>query len=117
MTASAAQSDKLHSDKLKPPSRLLLLSEGRGLHEFASSIALSPLLRLAPRGDGHPVLALPGFLAGDGSTWLIRRFLRSLGYRAQGWELGRNIGGFYRMREVLRARLALLRHETGDTLS
>ena len=113
MSPSAARSDKA----LKPPTPLLLLSEGRALHEFAASIALGPLLRLAPRGDGHAVLALPGFLAGDGSTWLMRRYLRALGYRAEGWDLGRNIGGFYRMRSVLRARLARLRNETGAKVS
>lgn len=31
-----------------------------------------PLLRLAPRGDGQPVIVYPGLLAGDGSTALLR---------------------------------------------
>jgi pimeloyl-ACP methyl ester carboxylesterase len=105
------------SDALKPPSPLLLLSEGRGLNEFAASLALAPLFRLAPRGDGHPVLTLPGFMAGDISTLLMRRYLRALGFRAEGWELGRNVGGFYRMREVLRARVVRLRNETGAKVS
>jgi pimeloyl-ACP methyl ester carboxylesterase len=35
---------------------------------------------------------LPGLLAGDGSTWILRRMLRRVGYRAHGWALGRNIG-------------------------
>src|ERR1700753_2680482 len=91
-TASAA---KRQSEKLRPPSPLLLLSEGRAVREFAASLAFAPLLLMAPRGDGHPVLALPGFLASDGSTLLMRRYFRALGYRAEGWELGRNIGGFY----------------------
>ena len=112
--ASAAEP---RNERLRPPSALLLLSEGRAVHEFASSLALAPLLQLAPRGDGHPVLALPGFLASDGSTFLMRRYLRALGYRAEGWELGRNIGGFYRMRAALRARLARLRNETGAKVS
>jgi len=46
----------------------------------------------APRGDGHPVLVLPGLLAGDASTIVMRRFLRRLGYEVHGWGLGRNIG-------------------------
>lgn len=105
------------SAPLKAPSPLLLLSEGRGLNEFAASLALGPLLRLAPRGDGHPVLALPGFLTGDLSTWAMRRYLKQIGYRAEGWELGRNLGGFYRMRDVVRARLARLHNETGAKVS
>ena len=46
----------------------------------------------APRGDGHAVLVLPGLLASDSSTALLRRFLRLLGYQVRGWSLGRNLG-------------------------
>jgi pimeloyl-ACP methyl ester carboxylesterase len=35
---------------------------------------------------------LPGFGAGDGSTMLLRGYLRSLGYAVRGWGLGRNGG-------------------------
>jgi len=104
-------------EALRPPSRLLLWSEGRAWQEFASSLAFAPLLRLAAHGDGHAVLALPGFLAGDMSTLLMRRYLHALGYHAEGWELGRNIGGFYRMREALRARLTRLSNDTGGKVS
>jgi pimeloyl-ACP methyl ester carboxylesterase len=51
-----------------------------------------PLLRAAPRGDGHPVLVLPGFTAGDESTRILRRLLKYLGYRPLPWGLGRNTG-------------------------
>ena len=40
-----------------------------------SSLLLSPLLLRAPKGDGHPVLALPGFLASDLSMAPMRRYL------------------------------------------
>ena len=45
-----------------------------------------------PRGDGHPVLVLPGLLADDVSTRTLRAVLRRLGYDVHGWGLGRNIG-------------------------
>src|SRR4051794_41466142 len=45
-----------------------------------------------PRGDGHPVLVLPGLLADDVSTRTLRSVLRKLGYDVHGWGLGRNIG-------------------------
>ncbi len=54
--------------------------------------AAGPLLARAPRGDGHGVLVLPGFLADDRSTRPLRWFLRQLGYRASGWRVGRNLG-------------------------
>jgi pimeloyl-ACP methyl ester carboxylesterase len=36
---------------------------------------------------------LPGYGAGDGSTAVLRAYLRWLGYRPRGWGLGRNHGG------------------------
>lgn len=60
-----------------------------GLHWM---LAAAPLTALMPRGDGHPVLVLPGLGAGDASTLPLRRFLRARGYRPYGWHLGRNVG-------------------------
>lgn len=48
--------------------------------EYGQLLAVLPLQRMLPAGDGHPVLVLPGLLAGDGSTWILRRILRRLGY-------------------------------------
>jgi len=75
----------------RPPFGFLLL-EGRALIEFASLLAAYPLLRRAPRGDGHPVLVIPGFMASDLSTRALRGFLRRCGYMVHGWDLGRNTG-------------------------
>jgi pimeloyl-ACP methyl ester carboxylesterase len=49
-------------------------------------------LSAAPRGDGHGVLVLPGLLASDVSTAVLRRFVRRRGYDVRGWKLGRNRG-------------------------
>ena len=76
----------------RPPHRLLALTEpSRAMAEFASFIALRPMMRALPKGDGHGVLVLPGFMASDSSTRPMRSLLRSLGYDAIGWGLGRNI--------------------------
>ncbi|MFI5044664.1 MAG: esterase/lipase family protein [Acidimicrobiales bacterium] len=76
-----------------PPSRLdLTLEAPRAWAELGGFIAAAPALRSLPRGDGHPVLVLPGFLASDSSTIALRRLLRRLGHRAYGWRLGRNLG-------------------------
>ncbi len=66
--------------------------EGRALVEAASLLPALPLLAWTPRGDGHPVLVLPGLFAGDRSTRILRSFLRDRGYTAHGWKLGRNTG-------------------------
>src|SRR5258705_391393 len=77
---------------LRPPSRALMLLEGRAIHELGAFLGALPLLSLAPRGDGHPVLVLPGLVASDTSTRPLRSFLKSRGYAASGWRQGRNLG-------------------------
>src|SRR4030088_3514624 len=99
--------------RLRPPSRALLLAEARGIFEFNASLLLSPLLMRAPRGDGHPVLTLPGFLASDLSMAPMRRYLKELGYDTYAWKMGRNIGGISRLRAALRDRLVEIHSSTG----
>ncbi|HJQ59856.1 MAG TPA: alpha/beta hydrolase [Vineibacter sp.] len=77
---------------IQPPSRALLLLEGRALWELGAFAATLPLLGMAPRGDGHTVMVLPGLIASDRSTVPLRRFLNNQGYAAQGWGMGRNLG-------------------------
>jgi hypothetical protein len=103
--------------KLRPPSWLLMLAEPRALFEFNSSLLLSPLLLQAPRGDGHPVLALPGFLASDLSMAPMRRYLTQLGYDAHAWNMGRNFGGVYSKRKALRALLDRIHEQAGRKVS
>ena len=82
------------SSDARPPSALLALSElPRALAEFGTlAWSAGALLASAPRGDGHPVLVLPGFMTSDKSTRVLRRFLRSTGHDAHSWNLGRNLG-------------------------
>src|SRR6476646_6242559 len=77
---------------LSPPSKTLMFLEGRAFHEFGAFLGALPLLRLAPRGDGHPVLVLPGLVASDVSTRPLRTFLKNRGYAVSGWKQGRNLG-------------------------
>lgn len=100
-----------------PPSLALALAEVRALPELFQAIQATPLLRLAPRGDGHPVLVLPGFLASDLSTVLLRRFLKHRGYAVYAWDLGRNLGPNAGVEEGLRERLVEIVRETGRKVS
>ena len=77
--------------EVRPPHRLLALAEVRAVFELASFYAMRPLLALLPKGDGHPVLVLPGFMASDSSTSPLRQLLDDLGYASHGWGLGRNM--------------------------
>lgn len=81
------------TDTMKPPSRFLFALELRTLPELGGFLASLPVLTaMSPRGDGHPVLVLPGLVTSDRSTIALRNFLKSRGYAAYGWELGRNYG-------------------------
>ena len=73
--------------------------------EFATLLATFPALRRVRRADPHPVLVIPGFVAGDGSTSLMRLFLRRQGYWVHGWHLGRNLGPTPRVMAGLEQRL------------
>jgi pimeloyl-ACP methyl ester carboxylesterase len=105
---------RLHID---PPSPLLFALEGRAPFEFAATLAALPLLWRAPRGDGHPVLVLPGWLASDRSTRPLRWFLRDRGYHAHGWKLGRNLGPKPDVVAGLGDRFHALRKRHGRKLS
>lgn len=79
-------------EPMKSPSALLMAMEGRAMFEWASYALTWPWLRNAPRGDGHPVLVLPGLCVGDNTTYPLRRFLSHLGYEAYPWCQGLNFG-------------------------
>ncbi len=80
------------ASEFRPPPAINRLLEGRFGIEAAQLLAQLPALRRKlPEGSGK-VLVLPGFMADDNSTWMIRRFLDSLGYESRGWGLGVNRG-------------------------
>jgi hypothetical protein len=84
--------------------------EGRALNEFGAFLSVIPLLRFAAKGDGHPVLVLPGLMAGDDSTMPLRIFLKGRGYAVSGWGLGVNRG----LRDGVQERLLDLVHDFSD---
>ncbi|HKS18358.1 MAG TPA: alpha/beta hydrolase [Bradyrhizobium sp.] len=98
------------AQSLRPPSKALMLWEGRAIHELGAFLGALPLLSLAPRGDGHPVLVLPGLVASDVSTRPLRAFLKSRGYAVSGWRQGRNLG----LREGVQHAMVDLVHELHD---
>ena len=101
--------EAVESPRAGTPSLALLLLEAPRAVVAASLLVFAlPLLRRAPRGDGHPVLVLPGFTASDISTRVLRRYVTSLGYKAYGWKLGRNFGLADGRRQQLMERLAEL---------
>ena len=102
---------------LHAPSKTLMLLEGRALNEFGAFIGALPLLNLAPRGDGHPVLVLPGLMASDLSTRPLRSFLRGRNYHVSGWKQGRNFGPRPGVQDGLVRQLSELNESHGRKVS
>src|SRR5271167_3516990 len=98
-------------ERLRPPSRTLMFLEGRAISELGAFLGALPLLSLAPRGDGHPVLVLPGLIASDVSTRPLRALLKNKGYAVSGWQQGRNLG----LRPGVQDAMVDLLEEMNDT--
>ena len=75
------------TELLETPPRSGLFRETRSLIELPRLMLRMQTLARQPRGQGEPVLVLPGYGAGDISTALLQGYLRFLGYRVRG--LGR----------------------------
>lgn len=75
-------------------------------------------LSRVPKGDGHAVLVLPGFLSADQPTWPLRWFLAQAGYAVHPWGLGYNMGFstayHYDIEALVEHRLKEVLLESGD---
>ena len=99
------------------PSALSSLLEVRAFFEMASLPYALPMLMQAPRGDGHPVLLLPGFMGSESSLIALELFLRSRGYDVQAWGLGRNVGFQPGHASAIEQKIRYVHHQTGRKLS
>ena len=93
---------------IKAPAPHLLALEARVCAEAPLFWLRTLSVRGLPRGDGHAVLLLPGFGAGDLAMRPLRRALSRLGYAAYGWDLGVNLGMRPHIRNALSQRLQKL---------
>jgi len=86
---------------------------------IASLLPARSMLAAAPKGDGRPVMLLPGLVNSDRSMAPMRRYLNRLGYHAVGWGLGRNLGAraIGAEGERLLAAVARLHDQSGETVT
>lgn len=99
------------------PHTLSSLLEPRAFLEMALLPASLPLLMEAPKGDGHPVLLVPGFMASETSLVALKVFLQSKGYDVHTWGLGRNVGFRSKHANALPQKIRYLHHITGRKVS
>jgi pimeloyl-ACP methyl ester carboxylesterase len=84
---------KPHAQQYDPPAAIWsMLEPARAFMEIGMLSMAGPCLGQAPRGDGHAVMVIPGFMATDTSTAVLRTYLQALGYEVHPWALGRNFG-------------------------
>jgi pimeloyl-ACP methyl ester carboxylesterase len=114
---NVAAEELIEVDGARAPALRLWLREWTSLLDFAATCVAMPVIDHWPRGDGHPVIILPGFMSGGGSTALLRRILRTLGYRAYDWGLGFNRGIRPGHAESLTARLRDVARRNDSTVS
>lgn len=92
MTANPSVINDVYTS-IKAPSKFLFFTEGgRAAIDLGLYAATHKILRNAPKGDGHPVIVAPGFMTSDRSTFILRNFLKDLGYEPKTWDLGINLG-------------------------
>jgi triacylglycerol lipase len=75
-----------------PPKALMLVETPRALWTLVRLARHWRGLKLEGRGDGRPVLLLPGLFNSERSLIVMHRYLSDLGYTVHGWGLGRNLG-------------------------
>jgi pimeloyl-ACP methyl ester carboxylesterase len=92
--------------QMSAPLRFAL--EARAPWELGAGIAAQPLLAMAPKGDGHPVLVLPLMFGSDLNTLSLRSYLAGRGYAVSAWGQGVNLGPRAGVFDACRARLAAL---------
>jgi len=100
-----------------PPPLSRLALEQLAVFEYGSLLATSPLLSVIPKGDGHPVLFLPGFLGSDSSTAQLRFVLAQFGHAPHRWHLGTNLGPHPGLLAQVSRRVAELHDRFGRKVS
>lgn len=83
------------TDSLSPPRRRSLLLESRTAIDLARMVAplVSVQLRRPAARDRARIIVVPGFGSDDRYTAPLRHYLNRLGFRAEGWGLGKNLAG------------------------
>lgn len=86
----------------------------RAALEFGALQASWPVIKQTlPKGDGHPVLFLPGFMTSDVFTAPLQSRVAERGFKVYGWENGFNMGFDEKTAEHLKKRLKEIYDENG----
>ena len=101
----------------RPPRTLHSVLELRAALELAMLPQALPFLLRAPRGDGHPVLLVPGFLSSEIPLGAMKSFLINRGYLVETWGFGRNVGLQRKHVAALEQKVRFMHHKHGRKVS
>ncbi len=113
------------SDPVQPPAPSAPAERWWGNHfaEMRWQLELARLLvdpvfrgEGVPRGDGAPVVLIPGFLAGDSSLAVMRSWLGRMGYDARGSGIVSNVDCADRAVNSLERRVEAISDRTGRSV-
>lgn len=110
-------SDSHFDENLRAPSLTLLLREARAPVERLRFGLGSKWLKQLPKGDGHAVLVIPGFGADRGTMKPMLNTIAQLGYAAEDWGQGRNMGMRPRIRDALKRLIERLHDRHGGPVT
>jgi triacylglycerol lipase len=100
------------------PSQAVRLWDPLAIREF-TALLRDPVFRGrgVPRGDGRPVLLIPGFLAGDWALRVMHSWLERVGYRSYLSGIFFNVQHSERLLAGLRRKVLEIQKETGSRVS
>lgn len=107
----------LPTQSLSAPPLGALLREVRVLADLRRGWRYGPALNVDHDGGMKPVMVLPGFLASDGATVMLRRTLRSANYMTYGWGQGRNFGVRADIIDRLDRKMDRIERECGEPVA
>ena len=96
-----------------PDSIAGLAEEWRTLLLPPRLLARAPRLARVPRGDGGPVIDIPGWKSPEAAMGPLRHYLRRQGHAARGWGLGVNTGNPERDVEIFAPMVEELAERSG----
>src|SRR5210317_2106104 len=112
-----ASEDNRPGIRAKPPALGYAIAEPlRAVFELVCLLPAHLFLKRAPRGDGHPVITLPGYRSDDTAMLAMRRYLARWGYKPYPWGLGTNLGIGYQRIDYEKRKNVVEKHGEPATL-
>lgn len=114
MSEDTARGHKGAGLHMEPPATYKLLLELTVVFEIIAFLLVGAISLLrGQRGNGRPVVVIPGYGFGNPSTWLLRKMLQWHGFDVHPWNVDRNDGLFDCHINALEEQISALHERSG----